>query len=89
MQRNKNDLEISQAAVTEVLAQLRVRVDVRHDWAPGDSVEATDGPFRGMRGAVVSVEDDRGRIKVMLDVFGRPTPILLPFEHVRTVNGAG
>jgi len=48
----------------------------------GDSVRIIDGPFADFVGAVDEVNDDQGKVKVLVSVFGRETPIELDFLQV-------
>ena len=52
---------------------------------PGDKVQVTDGPFTNFTGTVDEVRADRGRVKVMISVFGRPTPVELEFTQLEKI----
>ena len=43
----------------------------------GDSVRINDGPFKEMEGRVDEVDEERGKIKVLVSLFGRETPVEL------------
>ncbi|PJE50531.1 MAG: transcription termination/antitermination protein NusG [Candidatus Yanofskybacteria bacterium CG10_big_fil_rev_8_21_14_0_10_36_16] len=49
----------------------------------GDMVKITDGPFKDFDGRVSEVDIDRGRIKVLVAIFGRETPVELDFLQVK------
>ncbi len=51
----------------------------------GDKVQVTDGPFTNFTGTVDEVRADRGRVKVMISVFGRPTPVELEFTQLEKI----
>ncbi|MEK7659901.1 MAG: transcription termination/antitermination protein NusG [Patescibacteria group bacterium] len=53
--------------------------DPRHkiDVLKGDMVRITDGPFKDMEGRVEEVDEERGKIKVLVSIFGRETPVEL------------
>lgn len=51
----------------------------------GDKVQVTDGPFTNFTGVVDEVRPDRGRLKVMISVFGRPTPVELEFTQLEKI----
>jgi len=51
----------------------------------GDKVQVIDGPFTNFTGVVDEVRADRGRVKVMISVFGRPTPVELEFTQLEKV----
>ena len=48
----------------------------------GDAVRITDGPFKEHEGKVGEVDSERGRIKVLVSMFGRETPVDLDFLQV-------
>ena len=51
----------------------------------GETVLITDGPFKDLEGRINSVDQDRGKIKVLVSMFGRETPVELDFLQVRKI----
>jgi len=51
----------------------------------GDHVKITDGPFSAFTGVVDEVNNERGKVKVMVSIFGRATPVELDFLQVQPV----
>jgi transcription termination/antitermination protein NusG len=68
--------------------QLMGRMDqatVKHtiDLALDDAVKIADGPFKDMEGKVSEVDSERGKVKVLVAMFGRETPVELDFLQVK------
>ena len=51
----------------------------------GETVLITDGPFKELEGKVSSVDQDRGKVKVLVSMFGRETPVELDFLQVKKI----
>ncbi len=60
---------------------------VKHkiDLAIDEMVLITDGPFKDLEGKVSQVEEDRGKVKVLVSMFGRETPVELDFLQVKKI----
>jgi transcriptional antiterminator NusG len=56
-----------------------------HDIAieEGEIVSITDGPFKDYEGKVAEVDKARGKLKVLVSMFGRETPLELDFLQVK------
>ncbi|MBI2355607.1 MAG: transcription termination/antitermination protein NusG [Candidatus Doudnabacteria bacterium] len=53
------------------------------DVARGDLVRIMDGPFKDYEGKVGDVDEEKGKIKVMVSIFGRETPLELDFLQIK------
>lgn len=53
------------------------------DFQLGDHVMILDGPFANYDGIVNSVDEEKGKVKVMITIFGRDTPVELDFTQVK------
>ena len=58
----------------------KIRVEV------GQSVEVRDGPFEGFTGVVEEVHSDRGKVRVVVSMFGRDTPLELDFAQIQELH---
>jgi len=48
-------------------------------------VRITDGPLKGFEGKVTEIDEDKGKIKVSVSMFGRETPVNLDFLQAKKV----
>jgi len=48
----------------------------------GDEIRVIDGPFANFNGVVDEVNPEKGKIRVLVSIFGRPTPVELDFVQV-------
>ena len=55
------------------------------DLSEGEVVSITDGPFKGFDGSVAEIDAIKGKIKVMVSMFGRDTPVELDALQVKKV----
>jgi len=53
------------------------------DFAQGDLVKIMDGPFKDYEGKVSEVDEAKGKVKVLVSIFGRETPVELDFLQVK------
>ncbi|TAJ20757.1 MAG: transcription termination/antitermination factor NusG [Dehalococcoidia bacterium] len=73
------DAEVEQLMRDQQVAQPRVNIG----FTVGESVVVTSGPFSDMIGMVDSLDMERGRVRVMVSMFGRETPVELDFLEVQ------
>lgn len=51
----------------------------------GDNVSIVDGPFKGFDGVISDIDEEKGKIKVLVSMFGRETPVELDFLQVKKI----
>ncbi len=79
---------ISEAEVTSILSRMtdsETRPQVTIGLSKGDMVKINSGPFDGFDGAVDDVNAEKGTVRVVVTIFGRPTPVDLKYWEVDTV----
>ncbi|MFH1404828.1 MAG: transcription termination/antitermination protein NusG [Patescibacteria group bacterium] len=55
------------------------------DVEEGSPVQIIDGPFKNFEGKVSDIDNDRGKVKVLVSMFGRETPVELDFLQVKKI----
>ena len=55
------------------------------DFAKGDAVKIVDGPFKGFDSKVEEIDNEKGKIKVLVNIFGRETPVELDFLQIQKI----
>jgi transcriptional antiterminator NusG len=76
---------LSEAEVNAMLNRSDVTKEkpkMKMKFAKGEQVRITDGPFTNFNGAVDDVNEDKQTLKVMVSIFGRPTPTEVSFANV-------
>ncbi len=78
---------LEKAEVEALFARMSNAGGAEHaiDVVSGDLVKVTDGPFKDFEGKVAEVDTQRGKIKVLVSMFGRETPVELDFLQVKKV----
>ena len=56
--------------------------DVEVPFIVGESVTVTDGPFNSFTGTIEEINEEKKKLKVMVKIFGRKTPLELGFMQV-------
>ena len=57
------------------------KIDVK----TGDAVKITDGPFKDFDGKVSEIDEERGKVKVLVNMFGRDTPVELDSLQIKKI----
>ena len=77
---------LQQGEIDELLARMHADVP-KHaiDLQITDAVTIIDGPFKEFEGKVSEVDEERGKVKVLVSMFGRETPVELDFLQVKKI----
>jgi transcriptional antiterminator NusG len=83
---DKKPTPIPEKQAREILHQIKegkLKPKPKVSFEKGDSISITDGPFTNFNGLVEEVKPEKGRLKVLVSIFGRSTPIELEFLQVK------
>jgi len=77
---------LSEEEVSEIMKRTgaeepKYKIDLR----VGDVVKITDGPFKDFDGKVSELEEETAKVKVLVSIFGRETPVELDFLQVKKI----
>lgn len=77
---------VSEAEIKKIRKRMGVEDPKHHiDFSEGEVVSIVDGPFKGFDGAISEIDSQKGKIKVMVSMFGRDTPVELDALQVEKV----
>ena len=77
------DVEVQQ--IRDQLAGTAEKPRPKVAFQAGDTVRVTDGPFTHFSGKIEEVNQERGKVKLMVSIFGRATPVELDFPQIEKV----
>jgi len=81
----RRPVPLSEDEVSEILRQTEERKEKptpRVTFQKGEGVRVIEGPFMNFSGVIEEVNANRGKLKVMVSIFGRQTPVELEFWQV-------
>ncbi|OQY57964.1 MAG: transcription termination/antitermination protein NusG [Desulfobacteraceae bacterium 4572_88] len=76
---------ISDDEAEKILSRMRAgesKPKPKYFFESGDEIRVTDGPFTNFNGTVEEVSPEKGKIRVLVSIFGRATPVELDFVQV-------
>lgn len=78
-------IPLQEHEIQDVLAQIEVKkekIKPKVLFDIGETVKVTDGPFVNFNGVIDEVNPDKGKLKVLVSIFGRSTPVELEYWQV-------
>ena len=75
----RHEVEAIQKYMTQATPQFKA------EYTEGEAVKITDGPFNEFLGTVQSIDEEKGKVEVLISIFGRETPVELDFLQVQKV----
>lgn len=77
-----NEREVRKILRRSTSGKTRVQIDLKI----GEHVKVISGPFADFSGEILEISPERGKLKVSVSIFGRPTPVELEFAQVTKVT---
>lgn len=78
----KEQLDVIDKQIEDSLSNPQAQIS----FTEGEMVSIIDGPFKSFNGAVEEVNQEKGRVKVFVSIFGRPTPVEFDFAQVHKTS---
>jgi len=82
----KKPTPISEEEADQILNRMeagKLKPQPKYFFESGDEIRVIDGPFTNFNGTVQEVNPEKGKIKVLVSIFGRSTPVELEFVQVQ------
>ncbi|MFA4966995.1 MAG: transcription termination/antitermination protein NusG [Candidatus Margulisiibacteriota bacterium] len=77
---------VSDREMQRVLKQIGIKKEkLEVAFEKGEIVRVISGPFRGYTGVVDEINAEKGKLKVLISIFGRDTPVEVNFEHAEKI----
>ena len=79
---------LSEGEVKTIMDQIKgesARPKPKFSFEKGENIRVVDGPFLNFNGVVEDVNHDKGKVRVMVSIFGRATPVELEFPQIERV----
>lgn len=82
-----NPVPLEKKEVDELFGKMEGNEKAVHqiDLVVGEIVRIADGPFKELEGKVSDVDGERGKVKVLVSMFGRETPVELDFLQIKKI----
>lgn len=86
-----NPVPLRMAEVNKILGKVDEMSDVGSDnvnvpYIVGESIKVIDGPFNDFTGVIEEIMEDKKKLKVMVKIFGRRTPLELNYMQVEKIS---
>lgn len=70
----------------EIIALGVEKREIKVGFEVGNTVKVTDGPLEGFNGVVDEIEIDKAKVRVIVSMFGRETPVDLDFDQIEVIE---
>lgn len=79
-------IPLSKKDIEELLKKMEAKEpEYKIDFSKNDLVKIIDGPFKDFSGKILEIDNERGRVKILLDMFGRETPVEVDYLQIKKI----
>jgi transcriptional antiterminator NusG len=78
----RKDVESFLSVSTDAPEEVAARAKPRREFEIGETVRVKEGPFADFSGEVIEINEDQLKVKVLVNIFGRETPVELEYSQV-------
>ena len=83
VQSGNKPVPLEEYEVRRIMTNLEASKEApKVNWSKGDAIRVVEGPFSDFSGKIEEVNADREKLKVLINIFGRDTPVELDFQQV-------
>ncbi|HVL39104.1 MAG TPA: transcription termination/antitermination protein NusG [Fimbriimonadaceae bacterium] len=83
VQSGNKPVPLEEYEVRRILSNLEKSAEApKASWQKGDAIRVVEGPFSDFSGKIEEVNSDKETLKVLINIFGRDTPVELEFSQV-------
>ncbi len=83
VQSGNKPVPLEEYEVRRIMTNLEASKETpKASWAKSDAIRVIEGPFSDFTGKIEEVNTDREKLKVLINIFGRDTPVELDFTQV-------
>jgi transcription termination/antitermination protein NusG len=68
-------------------APVKKEVDTSVKYNKGDAIKVIDGPFSNFDGVIDEVKPEKAKVRVLVSIFGRETPVELEYSQIKVIGG--
>ena len=79
-------IPLGEKEVEELKKRMEIKVPkFKIDFQLGDRIKITDGPFKDFEGKISEIDEEKGKVKVLVNMFGRDTPVELDSLQIKKI----
>ncbi|MBC8065033.1 MAG: transcription termination/antitermination factor NusG, partial [Chlorobia bacterium] len=83
VQSGNKPVPLEEYEVRRILSNLETSKEApKVSWNKGDAIRVVEGPFSDFSGKIEEVNSDKEKLKVLINIFGRDTPVELEYSQV-------